>query len=63
MGFGNCSQDITGIFLAFVSVYYNDKVSPTGILLVFLHFSERFHDPATLSLADRFPESNSFILY
>jgi hypothetical protein len=32
-----------------------------GILLIFLHFSERFQDPATLSLADRISERNSQI--
>jgi hypothetical protein len=37
--------------LAFIFVYYNDKVSATGILLVFPQFSERFQDPAMLSLA------------
>jgi hypothetical protein len=49
------------IFLAFISVYYSDKVSPTGILLVFLYFSERFQDPVALPLADRISERNSQI--
>jgi hypothetical protein len=42
-------------------VKIKSKVSPTGILLIFLHFSERFQDPATLSLADRISERNSQI--